>query len=85
MLRPLGRLSSCLGKVRRRFEANWERVVSRKEIMGAGKAKMVQIGHTMEGVHFVKDVVHKGNIVLMSGEGWRTFQWCSLEACWVQV
>ena len=51
-------MTSCLAKVRRRFEANWERVVSRKEIMGAGKAKMVQIGHPMEGVHFFRDIVH---------------------------
>ena len=41
--------------VRRRLEADWERLGAEKEIMGAGKAKVVQIGNPMEGVHFVKD------------------------------
>ena len=33
----------------------WNWLGAEKEIMGAGKAKVVQIGNAMEGVHFVKD------------------------------
>jgi hypothetical protein len=50
----------CEGQ--KEIEGDLERVRSRKEIMVAGKAKMVPIGRPIEGVHFVKDVVDNRNI-----------------------
>ena len=51
----MSRFTSCLVQVRRRLEADWERLGAEKQIMGAGKAKVGQIRNPMEGVHFVKD------------------------------
>ena len=39
----------------------------------------------MEGVHFVKDVVHKKNIIVMSGEGWCNGACLSYFAVWKNV
>jgi hypothetical protein len=36
-------------------DADWERLGAEKEIKGAGKTKVVQIGDPIEEVHFVKD------------------------------
>ena len=40
--------------------------------MRAGKEDLVQNGHLIEGVHFVKDAIE--NVVFMSRYGWILFQ-----------
>jgi hypothetical protein len=44
----MSRLTSCSVQVRRRCEAFCEGLGAEKDIMGAGKAKVVQIGNPME-------------------------------------
>jgi hypothetical protein len=64
-------MNRFLVQVRRRLETDWERFGAEKEIMGAGKTKVVQIGNPMEGIHYIKD---EKNIVFISREDWRIFQ-----------